>query len=81
MSKVYKLPNITINDMIKILSELPEEAKSMKIDHICGCRDCETPGFQFTLLDENNENHNKYVLVPRYTDEEMHDSFGKRSLN
>ena len=79
--------NITINDLINILSNLPEDAKELPIANICGCVDCFTsdddemkPGFQFEL-DTYEIGHKKYVIAPKYKEDVMYDSFGKRKLN
>lgn len=72
--------NITIKDLVKVLSELPDKAKEMEIQSICGCSDGKgNTGFQFTLNAET-KNHNKYVIIPSDRYGVMYDSFGERKI-
>lgn len=70
---------ITINDLIKVLTELPEDAKNRTIHHICGCRDGEVGGFQFELSDDKPR-HKAYVLVPHKKKDVTYDTFGERKI-
>lgn len=75
--------NININDLIRILQDLPEDAKNRNILGITGCldgssRDKLVPGFQFELMDDEDFKNRKYVLVPQNKNDYMNDSFGKR---
>lgn len=70
---------ITVNELIKVLSELPEDAKNRNIYSICGCRDNEVGGFQFELIGDFL-GHKKYVLVPHNRNDVMHDTFGERKI-
>lgn len=70
---------ITVNDLIKVLSELPEDAKKREIYSICGCRDKDIGGFQFELNDDKLS-HKAYVLVPHKKKDIMHDTFGERKI-
>lgn len=70
---------ITINDLIKVLSELPEDAKKREISSICGCRDNKVGGFQFELMGDSLK-HKKYVLVPHGRNDVMYDTFGERKI-
>lgn len=70
---------ITINELIKVLSELPEDAKKREIRSICGCRDNNVGGFQFELMGDSL-NHKKYVLVPHNRNDVMYDTFGERKI-
>lgn len=71
--------SITINDLIEVLSKLPEDAKNRKIRSICGCRDNNVGGFQFELIGDSLM-HNKYVLVPQNRNDVMYDTFGERKI-
>lgn len=70
---------ITINDLIKVLSELPEDAKSRTIQNICGCRDGKVGGFQFELSNDK-PSHKAYILVPHKKKDIMCDTFGERKI-
>lgn len=73
---------ITVDDLIEILNELPENAKSMKIFDIrgCACGDTENivRGFQFHLRDSNGKD--SYVLVPHKKEDVLYDTFGERCI-
>lgn len=71
---------ITINELIKVLLELPEDAKNRRIYSICGCRDKEVGGFQFELSGDSAK-QKKYVLVPHNKEDVMHDSYGERKIS
>lgn len=70
---------ITINELIKALSELPEDAKNRKICSICGCRDNNVGGFQFELMGDSSKHH-KYILIPHNKNDVIYDTFGERKI-
>ena len=68
---------ITINDLIKVLSDLPEYVRNKTVHSIRGCRSGEVGGFQFELNGDKPK-HKSYVLVPHKKNDVMHDTFGER---
>lgn len=73
---------ITINDLIKALGNLPEEAKEAMLTNICGAVDGvgehRVSCYQFTI---ELSGESEYILIPKIKDDECYDSFGKRKIN
>lgn len=71
---------ITLNDMMIILSRLPEDVKKQTVLSITGATDGKPPKpcYQIHLRDEEGKEH--YILVPQDKKDVMYDSYGVRKI-
>ena len=83
MSKNKNNNVITVNDLIDVLSRLPQSAKQMKIRDMRGTTKLHTelrlPGFRIEVKDCDDAS--RYILIPFNKGEELQDSFGTRYVN